>query len=236
MASAFAGFPKEGLAFLKSLEKNNNREWFQSRKKTFETAVKAPMEELVEAINARLVKFAPMHVTEPKKSIYRIYRDTRFSKDKTPYKTHIAANFFRAGFEKHSFPGYYCSVSPKQIEAAAGCYMPDPDQTRQIREYLLEHHEEFRAILARRSLQPLMGGLSGDPLSRTPKGMPVGHPADDLIRYKGWFLYDTRLDPSVVATPKIVDEIVKRFEAMAPLVEFLSKPLSVKRPRDPLFA
>lgn len=235
MAAAFQGFPKEGLAFLKGLEKNNNREWFQARKETFENSVKAPMEALVEAVNARMVKFAPQHVTEPKKAVYRIYRDTRFSKDKTPYKTHIAANFFRAGFEKHSHPGYYFSVSPKEIEIAAGCYMPDPDQTRHIREYLLEHHETLRGILANGTLKKLMGGLSGEPVTRTPKGMPVNHAADDLIRYKGWILYDTRMDPALAGSPKILDEVVKRFEAMTPFVEFLSRPLSVKRPRDPMF-
>lgn len=235
MPAVFAGFPKEGVAFLKGLEKNNNRDWFQARKDVYENAVKAPMEALVEAINSRLVKFAPQHVTEPRKAIYRIYRDTRFSKDKTPYKTHIAANFFRAGFEKHSHPGYYFSVSPKEIEIAAGCYMPDPDQTRLIREYLLAHHEDFRRILANRTLKTLLGELSGDPMTRTPKGMPCNHPADDLIRYKSWILYDTRMEPALATSPKIVDEVVKRFQLMAPFVEFLSRPLSVKRPRDPMF-
>jgi uncharacterized protein (TIGR02453 family) len=235
MPAVFTGFPKEGIAFLKGLEKNNNREWFQARKETFDAAVKAPMEELVEAINARLVKFAPQHVTEPRKAVYRIYRDTRFSKDKTPYKTHIAANFFRAGFEKHAHPGYYFSVSPKQIEIAAGCYMPDPDQTRQVREYLLEHHEEFRRILAGKALVKLLGSLSGEPMTRTPKAMPCNHPADDLIRYRSWVLYDTRIDPALITTPKIVEELVKRFQLMSPFVEFLSRPLSVKRPRDPMF-
>lgn len=235
MAAAFPGFPKEGIAFLKALEKNNDREWFQPRKDTFENAVKAPMEALVEAVNARMVKFAPQHVTEPKKAVYRIYRDTRFSKDKTPYKTHIAANFYRAGFEKHSFPGYYFSVSHKQIEVAAGVYMPSPDQTRQIREYMLEHHEAFRKIINNAPLRKLMGELSGEPLTRTPKGFPVGHPADDLVRCKMWIFYDTRLDPAVATTPELLKEVVKRFEALSPVVDFLGRPLSVKRPVDPLF-
>ena len=93
----FSGFPPETLKFLRALARNNRREWFQPRKETFETKVKAPMTELVEGINAELLAFAPDHITDPKKAIYRIYRDTRFSADKTPYKTHFAAIFPRRG-------------------------------------------------------------------------------------------------------------------------------------------
>jgi len=89
----FPGFPPEALTFLRSLKRNNRREWFQPRKEIFETKVKAPIIQLVEAINAELLDFAPEHITDPKKAVYRIYRDTRFSADKTPYKTHIAAIF-----------------------------------------------------------------------------------------------------------------------------------------------
>ena len=89
----FPGFSPEALTFLRSLKRNNRREWFQPRKEIFETKVKIPMVQLVEAINAELLDFAPDHVTDPKKAVYRTYRDTRFSADKTPYKTHVAAIF-----------------------------------------------------------------------------------------------------------------------------------------------
>ena len=93
----FRGFPAEGLEFFRQLKKNNQREWFQPRKAIFDEQIKAPMLELVDAINEQLIEFAPEHVTDPDKALYRIYRDTRFSKDKTPYKDHIAANFPRRG-------------------------------------------------------------------------------------------------------------------------------------------
>ena len=107
----FPGFSPEALKFLRGLERNNRREWFQPRKETFETLVKAPMTQLVEAVNAELLRFAPDHITDPKKSVYRIYRDTRFSADKTPYKTHIAAIFPPRGLEKHASAGFYFHVS-----------------------------------------------------------------------------------------------------------------------------
>jgi uncharacterized protein (TIGR02453 family) len=234
MATAFSGFPKEGMAFLKALEKNNNRDWFQPRKEIFENAVKAPMEALVEAMNAQLVKFAPAYVTDPKKAIYRIYRDTRFSKDKTPYKTHIAASFFRPAAEKHTFPGYYFSVAAGRIEVAGGLYMPGPDQLRAVRDHLLEHHGELRKILGNAALKKMMGELTGEALARPPKGYPPDHAAIDLIRFKGWILYDTRMDPQLALGAKLLPELVKRFQAMTPLIDFLNGPLSVKKQKDPL--
>lgn len=99
-------FPSEALTFLRGLARNNDREWFNARKETFETKLKAPMLAFIEAINAELMDFAPEHVTDPKKAFYRIYRDTRFSADKTPYKTHIAAIFPRKGLEKHAGAGF----------------------------------------------------------------------------------------------------------------------------------
>src|SRR5437016_5646123 len=112
-------FPVEALTFLRALARNNDREWFQPRKETYEAKVKAPMLALIESINAELMDFAPEHVTDAKKAFYRIYRDTRFSADKTPYKTHIAAIFPRKGLVKHACAGYYFQVSPKGVGIAA---------------------------------------------------------------------------------------------------------------------
>ncbi len=113
MPTAFAGFPPEMIRFFRSLKRNNRREWFQPRKHLFEQHVKAPMLELVGAINTELAKFAPEYVTEPKSAIFRIYRDTRFSADKTPYKTHVAASFSRRGGERLGTGGFYFSVSTR---------------------------------------------------------------------------------------------------------------------------
>ena len=115
MRTAFVGFPPEMVKFFRSLKRNNRREWFQPRKHLFEQHVKAPMLELAGAINAELTKFAPEYVTEPKSAIFRIYRDTRFSADKTPYKTHVAASFSRRNSERLGTGGFYFSVAPYDI-------------------------------------------------------------------------------------------------------------------------
>jgi uncharacterized protein (TIGR02453 family) len=224
MQARFGGFPEEGLRFLKSLTRNNRREWFQPRKHIYDEQVKAPMRELVMAVTAEMMRFAPDHVTEPEKAIYRIYRDTRFSKDKTPYKTHIAAIFPRRGLAKHGGASFYFSVSPAEIEVASGVYMPGPDELRAIRNHLAVRHEEFVKMIRSRSLRKLMGEMHGEQLSRVPKGFASDHPAADLLRYKQWLFYVT-LPPAMATTPKLLGEIVSRLRAAAPATDFLNTPL-----------
>jgi uncharacterized protein (TIGR02453 family) len=219
-------FPPEAITFLKGLEKNNAREWFQPRKEIFDTKLKAPMFELVEAINAELLNFAPEFITEPKKAVYRIYRDTRFSKDKTPYKTHIGAIFPRRGLTKDSGAGYYFHVSAKGVGIACGAYGPGPEQLRKIRHFLAENDKVFRSSAAK--LKRLMGPVQGTTLQRVPKGFAAEHPAVDLIKMKQWYWW-VELDAKLATSPKLKAEVVKRFRAMAPMVEFLNRPLLGKR-------
>ena len=225
MNPGFAGFPPEGMAFLRSLKRNNKREWFQPRKHIFDDKVKAPMLELVTAVMQSLADFAPEYVNDPAKAIFRIYRDTRFSKDKTPYKTHIAAVFPPRGSCKQS--GYYFSVSTDGVEAGGGVYMPPAEDLLAIRGYLADHHEEFRRIATTRGVKRLFGEMTGDSLTRIPKGFPADHAAADLLRMKQFLLFRT-LDASIATTPKLYKEIVTRFEAVTPFLEFLNRPL--KRP------
>jgi uncharacterized protein (TIGR02453 family) len=221
-------FSAEGIRFLASLKRNNRREWFQPRKQVFEERVKGPMLELVGLVNTEMLRFAPDYVREPEDAIYRIYRDTRFSPDKTPYKTHIAAIFPRRGLGKHGCAGLYFSVAPEGVEVAGGVYMPDREELRLIREHLAQSHEEFRAIVRSRTLRQLLGEMQGDQLSRPPKGFCADHPAADLVRRKQWLYYVT-LPPETATTPGLVTEIVKRFRAMMPFIEFLNKPLVANR-------
>jgi uncharacterized protein (TIGR02453 family) len=226
--SGFSGFPREGVEFLRGLARNNKREWFQPRKQTFDDQVKRPMRALVEAVNAALMAFAPQYVTEPEKAIYRIYRDTRFSKDKTPYKTHIAASFHHRATGAHSDAGYYFAVSHKEVAIGGGVYMPEPAALLAIRNHIAERHEEFRRILRARQVRQLFGDLQGDQLSRVPKGFACDHPAADLLRFKQLFLYK-ELPPDLAATPALYTEIVKRFRAMAPFLQFLTAPAAAQR-------
>jgi uncharacterized protein (TIGR02453 family) len=222
----FNGFPPEAVKFLRALKKNNKREWFQPRKEQFDTNVRAPMEQLVESLNAEFLKFAPDHITDPKKAIYRIYRDTRFSSDKTPYKTHIAAIFPRRGTDRHSSAGFYFHLSPEHVGIACGLYSPGPDELHQERLWLMENYASFRKATSK--MEKLMGKLQGQALKRTPKGFEPSHPADDLVRMKSWVFW-VELEPELAETPQMQKELIQRFRAAAPVVEMLNQPLRSRR-------
>jgi uncharacterized protein (TIGR02453 family) len=227
MKSAFPGFPVEGIAFLRDLKKHNDREWFTPRKNIFEETVRMPMIALVRAIHGEMLRFAPEYVGEPARCVFRIYRDTRFSKDKTPYKTHIAAWFRRNGFEKNQGAGFYFSVSPEEIEIAGGLYAPDPPALLAVRQYISDNHEEFRESFASRRLRNLMGDIEGESVTRVPKGFDANHPAIDLLKRKQYVFFGS-LDPALAATSGLFGEIVKRFEAMTPFVKLLNHALRVE--------
>jgi uncharacterized protein (TIGR02453 family) len=227
--TAFAGFPEEMVKFFRSLKRNNRREWFQPRKHLFDQHVKTPMLELAGAINGELAKFAPDYVTEPKNAVFRIYRDTRFSADKTPYKTHIAASFSRRNSGRLGAGGFYFSVSHDTIEIAAGIYHPDRDVTLLIRNHIAETYPELNRILADKKARKLAGALQGDALTRAPKGFDPEHPAAGFLKMKDW-LFDVNLEPGLAITPKLQGEIVTRFRAMAPLIQYLNRPLLARKP------
>ncbi len=226
--SGFAGFPPEGMKFLAALARNNRREWFQPRKELYEASVRRPMLELVSRINGALLDFAPEYVCEPEKAVFRIYRDTRFSSDKTPYKTNIAAVFNRLGMEKHAGAAYYFSVSAKELAVGGGVYMPSPEGLLAIRNHIAVSHEEFAKLISDRKLRKYVEELKGDALSRAPKGFDPAHPAADYIRMKQWLFYTT-LDPALAVTNRLLPEILKRFRLLTPFIEFLNRPFAKRR-------
>ena len=171
----------------------------------------------------------PDYVTDAPRAIYRVYRDTRFSPDKTPYKTQIAASFSRRGMEKHGAAGYYFAVSHKGVDVGGGIYMPTPETLLAVRTHIAERHAEFRKLAASPAIKRLLGAVYGAQLSRVPKGFCSDHPAADLLRFKQFLLFTT-LDAAIVTTPKLFTELEKRFRALAPFLDFLNAPLAGKRP------
>ncbi|MFY9728834.1 MAG: DUF2461 domain-containing protein [Bryobacteraceae bacterium] len=221
--SGFPGFPAEALAFFRGLARNNHRDWFLPRKAVFEQSVKQPMRELVTALNVAMAGFAPEYATDPDKAIFRIYRDVRFSRDKKPYKEHLAASFNVRGMN-HGHGGFYCSVSHKEVAVGGGLYMPEPAALVAIRNHIAENHAELRRILANPKVRRLLGEMQGEKLARVPKGFACDHPAADLLRFKQFFLY-AELPPELATSPKLYPEIVDRFRVMMPFLRFLNAPL-----------
>ena len=234
MSSVFPGFSREAMQFFRGLSRNNNREWFLPRKPAFEEYVKQPMHDLVGQINAALRTFAPEYVTEPSKAVYRFYRDTRFSKDKTPYKDHIAASFHHRALTGQGAAGFYFHVSHKDVGIGGGVYMTMPGTLLAIRNHLAAEPAAFRKILKAPAVKKLFGEMQGEQLTRVPKGFTPGHPAADLVRYKQFLLW-TELPPDVATSKELYPEIIKRFRAMAPFLRFLNAPLKPqKKAIDPL--
>ena len=231
MPTRFPGFPPETLQFLKDLKANNNREWFQANKSVYDEKVKAPMVELVLALGEELQDFGTDLVTAPDKAIYRIYRDVRFSKDKSPYKTHVAAVFSVRGLDKHAGAGLYFHFSPDELLAGGGIYMPGSQELLAIRQQIAAEQEELRGILKNRTFKRYFGEMSGARLKRSPKGFAPDHPAADLLLYKQ-FLAGDQLDPAIIETPKLYKELVKRFRAIEPFIVFLNTPLLGEKSRS----
>jgi uncharacterized protein (TIGR02453 family) len=226
-------FKPEALKFLRSLKRNNDREWFEPRKPTYEQELKAPLLAVIAAINEAMLDFAPHNVRPPQKAAMRIYRDVRFSPNKSPYKTQVAAWWSRDGLEKTSGGGFYFSVSATELVVAAGVYMPEREQLLAIRRYLLEHHVELRALLSGKKLKSKLTEFEGHRLTRAPKGFSPEDPAIDLLLCRQWGVSAT-LPAEIATTPALIKEVVDRFRLSAPIVELLNRPL-LDKPRKPLF-
>src|SRR5215468_5979584 len=227
MKSTFPGFSPQALTFLRNLKRNNRRDWFQPRKEQYEALIKLPLLELIECLNQEFARFAPDYVTPPQKATYRIYRDTRFSKDKSPYKTHISAIFPRYTAVKREGAVFYFHFTEKELLVFGGVYMPEREELLAYRNLLQERYQELQEIVSDKKLRRILGGLQGEQLSRMPKGFPTDHPAESLLRQKQWYL-ETTLDGGLLTSPRLLPELAKHFEIMAPMVEFLNQAIAQK--------
>lgn len=234
--SARPYFSPAALRFLRGIARNNRRDWFDPRKQIYQSELKAPMLALVAEVNQAMESFSPEHVQDPRKCIMRIYRDTRFSADKRPYKNQVAAWWSPAELPRTSGAGFYFHVSAKEVVIAAGLYMPDREQLLAVRTFLLEQHVLVRSLLNDRKLRRQMELFSGNPLTRPPRGFPREHPAMDLVLQRQWGVEST-LPAEAALRPDFPKIVIRLFRLAAPLVRALNTPLLAgpgERPR-PLF-
>jgi uncharacterized protein (TIGR02453 family) len=222
-------FTARTAGFLRALGRNNNREWFQAHRADYEAHVHAPMTALVERLGPQLMRFAPELVASPRVSLYRIYRDTRFSPDKTPYKTHAAAIFPCRGLPKHSGAGLYFELAPSRVLLAGGTYAPEPPDLQAIREHIARDFGRFRSIVKSPVFRRAFGEVQGDRLQRIPRGFPADHPAGEFLKMKQ-FLVWREYPVAFAASPRFFREVVGRFQQIAPLVRFLNEPLLSRTP------
>ena len=214
---------KETVDFLKKLEKYNNREWFMANKKQFENA-KNNIIAITDHLIGRIAKFDPeVAGLDPKSCVFRIYRDVRFSKDKSPYKTNLGA-FIAPGGRKTMSPGYYFHVQPGMFFAAAGKHMPDAGELLKIRTAIDADPENFFKIVKSKKFVDRFGGLHGDRLSKPPKGFAADHEAIEYLKQKEFTVSEEFKEKAALA-PDYPKMLAESFKAAYPLVVFLREAL-----------
>jgi uncharacterized protein (TIGR02453 family) len=217
-------FTAETLRFLRALKRNNRRDWFNAHRDDYETYVRQPMTAIVERLAIDFRAFAPELVASPKVSMYRIYRDTRFSENKTPYKTHIAAVFPTRGLLKHEGAGVYFHVSPEEVWIGGGMYAPDAPQLLAVREHIAANLRKLRAIVESPGFRKQFGALEGEKLKRVPRGFPTDHPAAEYLKFRQ-FLAGAEFPASLASSPKFYGTLLTVFRETTPLTRFLNAPL-----------
>ena len=218
----FEGFPKAGMDFLKKLKKNNNREWFHKHKDEYEEVVKFPMQCLIATLRDNLRDEIPELEFNPKRSIFRIHRDVRFSKNKAPYKTNIAASFEMRGKKKTTdTPGLYVGIEPGSVFVGGGMYMPWGDQLKAIRKSIVEKPDELLAVVEDKRFKKVFGGIMGENLQKAPLGYPKDHPMIEHLKHKQWFVGKEWDDESICYSKKFARTTADLLIETMPLVRWL---------------
>ncbi len=218
----FAGFPKDMLRFFRDLKDNNTREWFTENKARYENSVRDPMLALLGDLATRLRTVDADIELEPKKALYRINRDVRFSADKSPYKTNTAAAFTLRGYDRKVDAAFYFHIMPGEVGVGGGLYAPSGDQLKKLRAAIAAKPDELRSIIADKAYKKLFKDLTGDSLTRVPQGYDKEHPDADLLKRKQ-FLAWAELPVKLLEGPGFADALVEHFAAMAPLIRYLLK-------------
>ena len=217
-------FSKDTLSFLKRLKRNNRREWFNPRKHEYEAYVRDPMFAVLERLAVDMRAIAPELLVGPK-SMYRIYRDVRFSENKQPYKTHVAASFWHRDLGKGGGAGMYFHIAPDGVWVGGGMYHPEPPQLHRVREQIAENVQQFRSIVEAPAFKrSLDGGLEGEQLTRVPRGFPKDHDAADYLRYRQ-FLAGKEYPAGFAVGPKFYPGLLDVYRRIAPLIRFLNEAL-----------
>ena len=233
-APVFPGFRPAAIRFLRSLRRNNRREWFEAHRDLYEDEVRRPFRALVEEMDVRLAGFAPEIIGDPKRSVFRIHRDVRFSKDKSPYKTNAACWFFHrdagkgVGREAHGGAGFYFQIAPGECLLGAGLWMPPPPSLALIRQRLSEEPDEFERMVLSPGFKRRFRALDPEAmLTRVPRGFAPDDPAARWLRYRS-FTAGRMLAERDIASPRLVTLLAGDFERLTPLVRWLNGALGLR--------
>jgi uncharacterized protein (TIGR02453 family) len=225
-------FTPRTVSFLRSLKRNNDREWFRARKDRYEAHVRGPMIAVVERLAHDFAGFAPELVASPRHSLYRIYRDTRFSDNKKPLKTHAAAAFPWRGLARHEAAGLYFEVAGDGVWMGGGMWRPEPPDLLRVREHIADTWPEVHTLATGAPFRRAFGELGGDTLSRVPRGFPRDHPAAAYLKHTQ-FTAGREFPASFAHSGAFYPTLIATFKALMPLVRFLNEPLVAAQTRRP---
>jgi len=227
-------FTKRALSFFRGLSRNNEKSWFEAHRDEYENEVRQPMRELIEELDTRFATFAPEIGGDSKRSMFRINRDIRFSKDKSPYKTHAASWFHHRNASRNvgseadaGSAGYYFHLEPGgRSMIGAGIWMPPRPQLNKLREAIARDPNSFDRMV--RGIPQRFGGLDDESaLKRMPRGYAEDHPAAKWLRYQS-FTSGRTLTDAQVTSPSLASFLAKEYEALLPLVRWLNNALGFR--------
>ena len=226
---SFKGFSKDYFRFFEELKENNNRAWFEENKPRFRASVQDPLLDFVAAMAEPLRKISKHITAIPKRSggsVFRIYKDVRFSKDKTPYKTHGAVHFRHAlGKDAHA-PGFYVHLGPDEIFVGGGIWIPPSAGLLKIREAIHDQSKAWEKVITDESLIARFGGIQGDALTRPPRGFSKDAPHIEDLKRKSFFLMSP-IKRTQAYQATFTDDVSSIFRDSQPLMKFLCKALDV---------
>ena len=217
-------FTPKTISFLRSLKRNNDREWFRARKDQYDAHVRAPMIAVVERLADDFRKVAPELIASPKHSLFRIYRDTRFSSNKKPLKTHAAAVFRPKDLPKPQGAGLYFEIATGWVWIGGGMWRPEPPELVCLREHIAGTWPEIRDITRAASFRKRFEELSGDTMTRVPRGYPADHAAAAFLKHRQ-FYGGAEFPASLAHSREFYPTLLSTFKALMPLVRFLNAPL-----------
>lgn len=209
------------LSFLSQLAKNNNKEWFDAHKKEYETLRKEWISFVGESITAVSAFDPAIASLDPKKCIFRINRDIRFSSDKSPYKNNFGMSL-NPGGKNEDFCGYYLHIQPGNCFIAGGAYMPAPERLAAIRQEIDYNFPAFQKIVTSKPFTARFGALSGEKLVRPPKGYDAENPAVAFLKHKG-FIVEHKVSDKEICDPAFMKMFIQSAQTMKPLLDFLNE-------------
>jgi uncharacterized protein (TIGR02453 family) len=225
----FDGFDRDLFRFLRELKANNNRGWFEANKDRYERSVRGPALAFIEAMAPRLERISPRIVAEAGRtggSMMRIYRDVRFSRDKSPYKTYMGVCFAHERARDVHCPAFWLHVDVKSVLLAGGIWRPDAESLGRIRDHIAANPDEWSKVRSDRKIRSVFGGITGSGLKRAPRGFDADHPCIEDIKRKEFLAVATK-PPAFLLEPDLLREATSTFAAATPLMRFLCRALEL---------